>query len=71
MIICSCNVISDHEVRDAAQAAETAEPMSDVYRRLGRIPQCGRCKTTIKTIVGKAHREKTRHGKAHRRPAAG
>jgi bacterioferritin-associated ferredoxin len=55
MIICSCNVISDHEVRDAAQASATAEHMSEVYRRLGRVPQCGRCKTTIKTIVGATH----------------
>jgi bacterioferritin-associated ferredoxin len=54
MIICSCNVISDHEVRDAAASgSDTAEHMSEVYRRLGRIPQCGRCKTTIKDIVGK------------------
>ena len=56
MIICSCNVISDHEVRDAAGAPEAAEHMSEVYRRLGRVPQCGRCKTTIKDIVGTAHR---------------
>jgi bacterioferritin-associated ferredoxin len=59
MIICSCNVISDHEVRDAASVSEAPERMSDVYRRLGRTPQCGRCKRTIKDIVGKTDRHPT------------
>jgi bacterioferritin-associated ferredoxin len=57
MIICSCNVISDHEVRDAASVSEASEPMSEVYMRLGRTPQCGRCKRTIKEIACKTNRQ--------------
>jgi len=53
MIICSCNVISDHEVRDAADRADTL-CMSQVYRILGRKPECGRCQRTIKETVRKA-----------------
>lgn len=52
MIICSCNVISDHEVRGAV-AGMDAPPvhMSHVYRALGRKPKCGHCKRTIKETV--------------------
>jgi bacterioferritin-associated ferredoxin len=51
MIICSCNVISDHEVRDAASSPEATGSISQVYRDLGRKPRCGHCKRTIKAIV--------------------
>jgi len=50
MIVCSCNVISDHEVRTAA-ASNPSGGMSHVYRTLGRKPDCGRCKRTIKEIA--------------------
>ena len=51
MIVCSCNVISDHEVRNAA-ASHTPTRMSHVYRVLGRKPNCGLCQRTIKEIAG-------------------
>jgi bacterioferritin-associated ferredoxin len=51
MIVCSCNVISDDEVQNAASASEEPGRMAQVYRRLGRTPQCGRCKRTIKNLV--------------------
>ena len=51
MIVCSCNVISDDEVRNATSASEASGRMAQVYRRLGRAPECGRCKRTIKDIV--------------------
>ena len=51
MIVCSCNVISDREVRNAASASEAPCRMTEVYRRLGRTPECGRCKRTIKDLV--------------------
>lgn len=50
VIICSCNVISDNEVR-AAAADFDAPRMSEVYRRLGRVPECGRCKRSVREIV--------------------
>jgi bacterioferritin-associated ferredoxin len=53
MIVCSCNVISDHEVRDVASDPTTSSSMSRIYRKLGRKPHCGRCKRAIHDIVRK------------------
>jgi bacterioferritin-associated ferredoxin len=50
MVVCSCNVISDHEVREATARA-TSGRMSEVYRHLGRTPECGRCKRTISEVA--------------------
>jgi bacterioferritin-associated ferredoxin len=55
MIVCSCNVLSDHDVRSAVKTAG-ANPRStgDVYGCLGCSPQCGRCARTIKRIMDDA-----------------
>ena len=50
MIVCSCNVITDHAVRGAVHAATTRKT-GQVYGCLGCSPQCGRCARTIKQIV--------------------
>ncbi len=51
MIVCSCNVFSDTQVR-AAIAASTERPrMSRVYASLGCAAQCGSCVRTIKAIL--------------------
>jgi bacterioferritin-associated ferredoxin len=51
MIVCSCNVFSDTQVR-AAIAASTARPrMSRVYTLLGCAARCGSCFRTIKAIL--------------------
>jgi bacterioferritin-associated ferredoxin len=51
MIICSCHVISDHEVETAFAAPQAPQTMSQVYRHLGHEPQCGRCVRTIRTMM--------------------
>lgn len=53
MIVCSCNVLSDHEVR---HAVHTAAPRSarHVHRCLGCSAQCGRCIRTISRIMDEA-----------------
>ena len=51
MIVCSCNVLSDHQVRSAVANAAPRPRMSQVYGRLGSSPQCGRCARTIKRIM--------------------
>jgi bacterioferritin-associated ferredoxin len=50
MIVCSCNVLSDHDVR---RAVNTAAPRTtgDVYGCLGCSAQCGRCAYTIRKIM--------------------
>jgi bacterioferritin-associated ferredoxin len=52
MIICSCNVISDHEIRDVLVDAE-ASPCSpaQVYDCLGCVVQCGRCTRSVRRIL--------------------
>jgi len=53
MIVCSCNVLSDHEVRTVVS---TAAPRSaaHVHGCLGCSPQCGRCLRTIRRIMDEA-----------------
>jgi bacterioferritin-associated ferredoxin len=53
VIVCSCNVLSDHEVR---RAVNTAAPRttSQVYGCLGCSAQCGRCARTICKIMNEA-----------------
>ena len=50
MIVCSCNVLSDHDVRSAVKYGD-AGSASEVYGCLGCSVQCGRCARTIKRIV--------------------
>ena len=51
MIVCSCNVFTDREVRALMEAAPGAAGTAQVYRGLGRAPQCGRCAPTIRKIM--------------------
>jgi bacterioferritin-associated ferredoxin len=53
VIVCSCNVISDHQVRTVA-AEQSARATSDVYRCLGCSAECGRCARTIRRIMDEA-----------------
>jgi len=55
MIVCSCNVLSDHDVRHAVSTAEGAlRNARQIYGCLGCSPECGRCARTIKTIIDEA-----------------
>ncbi len=54
MIVCSCNVISDHDVRSAVKTAPAARTTGQVYGCLGCSAQCGRCARTIRRIVDEA-----------------
>ena len=52
MIICSCNVISDHEIRDVVTSAGTAfGSAAQVYDCLGCVVQCGLCARSVKGIL--------------------
>jgi len=53
MIVCSCNVLSDTQVR-AAVAGATLRSAAQVYGCLGCSPQCGRCVATIRRIMDEA-----------------
>jgi bacterioferritin-associated ferredoxin len=51
MIVCSCNVFSDHQVRSVIAKDARRPRMSEVYSGLGCSAQCGRCAHTIKQIL--------------------
>lgn len=50
MIVCSCNVLSDHEVRAVARTA-THRTTTYIYRCLSCRARCGRCAPTIRKIM--------------------
>ena len=55
MIVCSCNVFTDADVRSALNVPEAApKRASQVYGCLGCSAQCGRCVRTIKRIMDEA-----------------
>jgi len=50
MIICSCNVISDRDVRACVKpCGASADRARDVFRHLGCTPKCGRCVRNIQS----------------------
>jgi bacterioferritin-associated ferredoxin len=51
MIICSCNVLSDHEVRTAIATGAPPRTTGDLFRCLGCSAQCGRCARSIRRIM--------------------
>ncbi len=54
MIVCSCNVLSDKDVRTACQADSKPRSPGQVYGCLGCSAQCGRCARTIRKIMDEA-----------------
>jgi bacterioferritin-associated ferredoxin len=54
MIVCSCNVFSDNEIRRAMASAVRPPRVSQVYACLGYARQCGRCARTIRKIMHEA-----------------
>jgi bacterioferritin-associated ferredoxin len=53
MIVCSCNVLSDSQIRTAVADA-TPRSAAQVYGCLGCSPQCGRCIRTIRKLMDEA-----------------
>jgi bacterioferritin-associated ferredoxin len=52
MIVCSCNVLTDHDVRGTLSGGEGCpRTTGDVYHCLGCSAQCGRCARTIRQIM--------------------
>ena len=55
MIVCSCNILSDQDIRAVAKDPSYVPPrVAEIYSRLGCNAECGRCVRTIKTIVEEA-----------------
>jgi bacterioferritin-associated ferredoxin len=54
MIVCSCNVLTDHDVRGALSDNDAPRTAGEVYNCLGCSAQCGRCARTIRRIMDEA-----------------
>jgi bacterioferritin-associated ferredoxin len=55
MIVCSCNVLTDHDIRSAmSTAAELPRTTHQIYGCLGCRVECGRCVGTIRAIINRA-----------------
>jgi len=55
MIVCSCNVLSDHDVRSTLSGEEAVpRTAGEVYDCLRCSAQCGRCARTIRRIINEA-----------------
>jgi bacterioferritin-associated ferredoxin len=51
MILCSCNMITDREVRMSVKpCGASAERARDVFRAKGCLPKCGRCVRNIQAL---------------------
>jgi bacterioferritin-associated ferredoxin len=53
MIVCSCNVLTDHDVRTAVNTS-APRTTGQVYGCLGCSAQCGRCARSIRKIMDEA-----------------
>jgi bacterioferritin-associated ferredoxin len=53
MIICSCNVVSEQQVRSELAKTTQRLRMSQIYDCLGCAVQCGRCAHTIKRMMSR------------------
>jgi bacterioferritin-associated ferredoxin len=51
MIVCSCNVFGDAEIRTAFAGPDGPGTVSQVYRHLGHEAHCGRCTRTVLEIM--------------------
>jgi bacterioferritin-associated ferredoxin len=55
MIVCSCNFLSDADVRNAVMSAEQLpRNAKQIYGCLGCSAECGRCARTLKSIIDEA-----------------
>jgi len=55
MIVCSCNVLTDDDVRNAVSAtSDLPRNAKQLYGCLGCSAECGRCARTIKSIIDEA-----------------
>jgi bacterioferritin-associated ferredoxin len=55
MIVCSCNILSDGDVKACLKPGpDCPRTPAQVYRCLGCSPDCGRCARTIRAIMDQA-----------------
>ncbi|MBC9882697.1 (2Fe-2S)-binding protein [Bradyrhizobium sp. INPA01-394B] len=61
MIVCSCNVISDHDIRDVVSTDGELCSAAQVYGCLGCTVRCGLCSHSVKRILEERPARRARH----------
>lgn len=56
MIVCSCNLITDKEIKTALASPRPPTCVREVYGSLGCSPVCGGCAGMIKKIMDAHHK---------------
>ncbi|HMK90707.1 MAG TPA: (2Fe-2S)-binding protein [Methylocystis sp.] len=51
MIVCSCNAVSDRDVRAVLGTSHSRTSVGGVFRDLGCAAQCGRCARNIVSLL--------------------
>jgi bacterioferritin-associated ferredoxin len=54
MIVCSCNVLTDVEIRASIATLDGPRRVCDVYASLGCAAKCGGCAGTICALISEA-----------------
>ena len=55
MIVCSCNCLTEAQIRESCTRTEGAPRSTfEVYKCLGCSPKCGTCARTIRSIMDEA-----------------
>ena len=57
MIVCSCNLLTDVEIRASLAKPNAPERVRDVYAALGCAPKCGGCAASINRLISEAKAE--------------
>ncbi len=58
MIVCSCNFLTEAEIRAALRKPGGADRPRDVYASLGCSRDCGGCEGSIASMIEEARLEK-------------
>jgi bacterioferritin-associated ferredoxin len=54
MIVCSCNVLTDVDIRASIATLNGPKRVWEVYASLGCTPKCGGCAATISALIGES-----------------
>jgi bacterioferritin-associated ferredoxin len=54
MIVCSCNVLTDVDIRASIATLDGPRRVRDVYASLGCAAECGGCAGTISALISEA-----------------
>ena len=58
MIVCSCNRLTDADIRAALERSNPPERVRDVYGACGCAARCGGCAGTINRLINESKAEK-------------